>query len=88
MGEPPSPARSAIPAITVDLARIQAWYRKKYGGAMYSGCGGGYLIVASERHVPGSFGIPRQAPEVLSGRPGIRRGMTDPCATGGIQCTT
>jgi hypothetical protein len=45
------------PAIGADLAGIQSWYRKKYGGAMYSGCGGGYLFVATELDVPGSFGM-------------------------------
>jgi hypothetical protein len=45
------------PAITVDLLRILSHYQARYAGAMYSGCGGGYLYVASEDVVPGSFHI-------------------------------
>jgi len=45
------------PAITVDLLRILCHYQTRYVGAMYSGCGGGYLYVASEDVVPGSFHI-------------------------------
>lgn len=45
------------PAITVDLAGILAYYQARYPGAMYSGCGGGYLFIASEDPVPGSFRI-------------------------------
>lgn len=43
--------------IDVDLEAILAWYRSEYGAALYSGCGGGYLFVPTEREVPGSFGI-------------------------------
>jgi hypothetical protein len=43
--------------ITVDLEGILAAYQAEYGGAMYSGCGGGYLLVATERDVPGSFHV-------------------------------
>ena len=32
-------------------------YRQEYLGAMYSGCGGGYLIVVSETPVPGAFKV-------------------------------
>jgi hypothetical protein len=45
------------PAITIDLKAILAWAQARYPGAMYSGCGGGYLIVASETAVPGSLHI-------------------------------
>ena len=45
------------PAISDDLLRILRHYQAKYAGAMYSGCGGGYLYVASEDVVPGSFQI-------------------------------
>jgi hypothetical protein len=45
------------PTITVDLAGILEHYQREYGGAMYSGCGGGYLYIATEREVPGSFRI-------------------------------
>jgi hypothetical protein len=36
---------------------LLAWYQSRYDGAMYSGCGGGYLVVASEEEVPGSFRV-------------------------------
>ena len=32
-------------------------YQKRYAGAMYSGCGGGYLFVISKEPVPGAFQI-------------------------------
>lgn len=44
------------PAITTDLRGLLAAYASEHPGAMYSGCGGGYLIVASE-DVPGSCSI-------------------------------
>jgi hypothetical protein len=40
------------PAIETDLKAILADYQHWYPGAMYSGCGGGYLIVVSEEPVP------------------------------------
>jgi hypothetical protein len=43
------------PAITVDLLAILGCYQSRYAGAMYSGCGGGYLYVVSEEPVPGSI---------------------------------
>ncbi len=45
------------PTITTDLAGILRAYQAQYPGAMYSGCGGGYLFVASEPPVPGAFRI-------------------------------
>ncbi len=51
------PATLRHPLIAVDLVGLLARYRSEYGGAMYSGCGGGYLFVASDRDVPGSFGF-------------------------------
>ncbi|HSW48833.1 MAG TPA: hypothetical protein VLH09_01600, partial [Bryobacteraceae bacterium] len=45
------------PAIKIDLAGILRYYQSRYGGAMYSGCGGGYLMVASEEPVPGSLHV-------------------------------
>lgn len=45
------------PSINIDLKAILAWFQARYPGAMYSGCGGGYMIVASERPVPGSVRI-------------------------------
>ena len=43
------------PAIHVDLLGILNYYQSRYAGAMYSGCGGGYLYVVSEEPVPGAF---------------------------------
>ncbi len=45
------------PALTVDLMALLAGYQARYDGAMYSGCGGGYLFVVSENEVPGSFNV-------------------------------
>ena len=45
------------PTITIDLVAILHWYQSNYAGAMYSGCGGGYLYVVSEEPVPGSFRV-------------------------------
>jgi hypothetical protein len=45
------------PTITVDLLAILGYYQTRYAGAMYSGCGGGYIYVASEHEVPGSFSV-------------------------------
>ncbi len=42
------------PAISIDLHALLAGYADAYPGAMYSGCGGGYVIVASEEPPPGS----------------------------------
>jgi hypothetical protein len=43
--------------IQVDLVGILQHYQAHYLGAMYSGCGGGYLYVVSERPVPGGIKI-------------------------------
>jgi galactokinase/mevalonate kinase-like predicted kinase len=43
--------------ITVDLMAILAHYQSHYAGAMYSGCGGGYIFVVSQEPVPGGFGV-------------------------------
>jgi hypothetical protein len=45
------------PSIKVDLMGILKYYQNRYVGAMYSGCGGGYLYVVSEEPVPGSFQV-------------------------------
>ena len=45
------------PMITTDLVGIMKYYQSRYPGAMYSGCGGGYLFIASEESVPGTFTI-------------------------------
>lgn len=45
------------PVVSVDLPGLLDFYRGRYGGAMYSGCGGGYLFVATQEEVPGSIGF-------------------------------
>jgi hypothetical protein len=45
------------PTIRIDLKRILGYYQQRYAGAMYSGCGGGYAIVASEEPVPGALKV-------------------------------
>jgi hypothetical protein len=45
------------PLIKVDLMGLLKAYQQRYAGAMYSGCGGGYLIVVADEPVPGSFRI-------------------------------
>jgi len=47
----------AHPLINVDLKGILAYFQAQYYGAMYSGCGGGYLFVVSDQPVPGSFKV-------------------------------
>jgi hypothetical protein len=43
--------------LQVDLPGLLRAYQACYPGAMYSGCGGGYLLVASEEPVPGAFRV-------------------------------
>ena len=43
--------------ISIDLVGILKSYQQRYVGAMYSGCGGGYLYVVSEEPVPGSINV-------------------------------
>lgn len=45
------------PSITVDLMALLGYYQDRYAGAMYSGCGGGYLYVVSAEPVPGAFQV-------------------------------
>jgi hypothetical protein len=45
------------PALRADLRDILEFYQNRYEGAMYSGCGGGYLYVVSEEPVPGSMSV-------------------------------
>jgi hypothetical protein len=42
-------------SLTVDLMSLLEHYQEHYAGAMYSGCGGGYLFVVSEEPVPGGL---------------------------------
>jgi len=51
------PHTVAHPTINLDLKAILAWFQSRYPGAMYSGCGGGYMIVVSEVPVPGAFRV-------------------------------
>jgi len=45
------------PTIPVDLLGLLHYYQANYPGAMYSGCGGGYLYVVSEETIPGAFQV-------------------------------
>ena len=45
------------PTLTVDLLAMLSYYQARYAGAMYSGCGGGYLFVVADQQVPGSFPV-------------------------------
>ena len=45
------------PLLRVDLMPLLKAYQRQYPGAMYSGCGGGYLIVVSNKPVPGAFHV-------------------------------
>jgi hypothetical protein len=41
----------------VDLTALLCAYQQQYPGAMYSGCGGGYLFVVSKQPVPGALHV-------------------------------
>jgi hypothetical protein len=45
------------PLIKLDLITLLRAYQRQYAGAMYSGCGGGYLLVASNEPVPGALKV-------------------------------
>jgi len=45
------------PLLRLDLMPLLKAYQQQYDGAMYSGCGGGYLIVVSNDPVPGAFKV-------------------------------
>ena len=45
------------PTLTLDLPELLAWYQARYAGAMYSGCGGGYLLVVADEPVSGAFRV-------------------------------
>jgi len=45
------------PAVKADLAGLLRVCQSRHAGAMYSGCGGGYLFIASETPVPGAFEV-------------------------------
>ena len=43
--------------LTVNLRALLKHYQERYPGAMYSGCGGGYLYVVSDQPVPGGIRV-------------------------------
>jgi hypothetical protein len=45
------------PTISIDLIEMLRFYQSKYPGAMYSGCGGGYLHVVSGKPIAGAFRV-------------------------------
>jgi len=45
------------PLIRLDLMALLKAYQRQYPGAMYSGCGGDYLIVVANEPVPGAFKV-------------------------------
>jgi hypothetical protein len=45
------------PLLRLELLPLLKAYQRQYPGAMYSGCGGGYLIVVSNEPVPGAFKV-------------------------------
>jgi len=47
----------AHPSIKIDMKAILKIYQRCFPGAMFSGCGGGYLIVVSEKPIPGAFQV-------------------------------
>jgi hypothetical protein len=51
------PATVRHRTINLDLMALLSYYQKRYCGAMYSGCGGGYIYVVSEEPVPGGFQV-------------------------------
>ena len=57
------------PTVKVDLLGLLRAYQSRYPGAMYSGCGGGYLFVVSREPVPGAFTVQvRTAPKARRSR--------------------
>ena len=51
------PRTMAHLSLRVELKAILRAYQRQYSGAMFSGCGGGYLCVVSEQLVPGALQI-------------------------------
>ena len=45
------------PLLKLDLIPLLRAYQRQYPGAMFSGCGGGYLLVASADPVPGALKV-------------------------------
>lgn len=51
------PQMFSHPTLQTDLLDILEAYKAEYPGVMYSGCGGGYLIILSHNPVPGASKI-------------------------------
>ena len=45
------------PSMPAEMPAILEYYQTRYCGAMWSGCGGGYVYVISEEPVPGGFHV-------------------------------
>lgn len=45
------------PTLTIDLMATLEHYQSRSAGAMYSGCGGGYLYIVSREPIPGTFRV-------------------------------
>jgi hypothetical protein len=45
------------PTVKIDLRALLHYYQANHAGAMFSGCGGGYLYIASDEPVPGTFRV-------------------------------
>jgi hypothetical protein len=45
------------PRLPGELVPLLKAYQRQYLGAMYSGCGGGYLLVVSEKRIPGALNV-------------------------------
>ncbi|MCC6355820.1 MAG: hypothetical protein IT577_18180 [Verrucomicrobiae bacterium] len=43
--------------LELDIVALLRLYQDRYPGAMYSGCGGGYLFVVADEPVPGAFKV-------------------------------
>jgi hypothetical protein len=53
------------PSLNLDLMEILEGYQARYVGAMYSGCGGGYLYVVSDEPVAGAFRVKVHVAETM-----------------------
>ena len=53
------------PSLNLDLDEILEVYQSRYAGAMYSGCGGGYLYLISDEPVPGAFRVKVRVAETM-----------------------
>lgn len=45
------------PSLMKDMLPLLKYYQKRYAGAMFSGCGGGYFYVVSEHSIPGAIKV-------------------------------